>query len=96
MRVRASFHINAWVVLPDHMQCLASLPEGDADLPGRYHADIPDDWKVMYVFGGVTMYAALRAMREALARPELRLVTANAIFLAPVPPGPVLVPIRVQ
>src|SRR5438876_88896 len=67
----------------------------DADLPGRYHADIPDDWKVVHVFGGVTMYAALRAMREALARPEFRLVTANAIFVAPVPPGPVTIDVEV-
>src|SRR5438552_17200845 len=67
----------------------------DADLPGRYHADIPDDWKVMYVFGGVSMYAALRAMREALARPDLDLVTANAIFLAPVPPGPITIDVEV-
>jgi len=67
----------------------------DADVPGRYHADIPDDWKVVYIFGGVTMYAALRAMREALARPELRLVTANAIFIAPVPPGPVTIDVEV-
>jgi acyl-CoA thioesterase len=43
----------------------------------------------MYVFGGVSMYTALRAMQEALDRPELPLVTANAIFLAPVPAGPV-------
>src|SRR6476620_9296488 len=67
----------------------------DAEVPGRYHADIPDDWKVVYIFGGVTMYAALRAMREALARPELRLVTANAIFIAPVPPGPVTIDVEV-
>ena len=24
------FHINAWVVLPDHMHCVWTLPEGDA------------------------------------------------------------------
>src|SRR5258705_1417382 len=67
----------------------------DADVPGRFHADIPDDWKVVYIFGGVTMYAALRAMREALARPELRLVTANGIFIAPVPSGPVTIDVEV-
>jgi hypothetical protein len=46
----------------------------------------------VYVFGGVTMYTALRAMREALARPDLGLVTANAIFIAPVPPADDRVP----
>ena len=29
------FHIDAWVVLPDHMHCVWTLPEGDADLGGR-------------------------------------------------------------
>jgi acyl-CoA thioesterase len=67
----------------------------DAETAGRFHADIPDAWKVMYVFGGVSMYAALRAMQEELARPELPLVTANAIFLAPVVPGPISIDVDV-
>src|ERR1700712_3409985 len=29
------FHIDAWVVLPDHMHCLWTLPPGDADFPLR-------------------------------------------------------------
>ena len=37
-RARAPFHIDAWVVLPDHMHCLWTLPEGDADFPGRWWA----------------------------------------------------------
>jgi hypothetical protein len=37
-RARAPFNINAWVVLPDHMHCLWTLPEGDADFPGRWRA----------------------------------------------------------
>jgi putative transposase len=37
-RARAPFHIDAWVVLPDHMHCLWTLPEGDADFPGRWRA----------------------------------------------------------
>jgi acyl-CoA thioesterase len=67
----------------------------DPEIPGRLHGDIPDAWKVMYVFGGVSMYAALRAMEERLGRPELPLVTANAIFLAPVTPGPVTIDVDV-
>src|SRR6266576_1078290 len=63
--------------------------------PGRFHANLPDAWKVAYVFGGVSMYAALRAMQEALDRPDLDLVTANAIFLAPVPPGPITIDVDV-
>ena len=34
VRSRTPFHIDAWVVLPDHMHCLWTLPEGDADFPG--------------------------------------------------------------
>jgi len=62
---------------------------------GRFRAEIPDDWKVVFVFGGVSMYTALRAMQEALGRAELDLVTANAIFLAPVPPGPITIDVDV-
>lgn len=29
------FQIDAWVVLPDHMHCVWTLPQGDADLGGR-------------------------------------------------------------
>src|SRR5437868_2730853 len=67
----------------------------DAERPGRFHADLPDDWKVVYIFGGVSMYAALRAMEEYLGRDDLSLVTANAIFLAPVPPGPITIDVDV-
>jgi putative transposase len=38
-RARSPFHIDAWVVLPDHMHCIWwTLPEGDTDFPGRWHA----------------------------------------------------------
>jgi len=37
-RSRAPFHIDAWVVLPDHMHCVWTLPEGDSDFPGRWWA----------------------------------------------------------
>jgi acyl-CoA thioesterase len=67
----------------------------DPTLPDRYRADIPDAWKVVYIFGGVSMYTALRAMEQTLGRPDLPLVTANAIFLAPVAPGPVTVDVSV-
>jgi putative transposase len=38
VRARAPFHIDAWVVLPGHRLCLWTLPEGDADFPGRWRA----------------------------------------------------------
>jgi putative transposase len=38
VRARAPFHIDAWVVLPDHLHCLWILPEGAADFAGRWRA----------------------------------------------------------
>lgn len=35
-RARHPFHIDAWVVLPDHMHCLWTLPPGDADFARRW------------------------------------------------------------
>jgi putative transposase len=32
------FHVDAWVVLPDHMHCIWTLPEGDMDFPERWRA----------------------------------------------------------
>src|SRR6202022_2044163 len=37
-RARAPFRVDAWVVLPDHLHCLWTLPQGDADFPGRWRA----------------------------------------------------------
>jgi putative transposase len=36
--IRAPFPIAGWVVLPNHMHCLWTLPKGDADFPGRWRA----------------------------------------------------------
>ena len=38
VRVRTPFHIDAWVVLPNHMHCLWTLPEDDIDYAGRWRA----------------------------------------------------------
>jgi putative transposase len=32
----APFHIDAWVVLPEHLHCVWTLPEWDADYSGRW------------------------------------------------------------
>ena len=34
-RAKRPFGIDAWVVLPDHMHCVWTLPEGDADFSNR-------------------------------------------------------------
>ncbi len=36
VRQRRPFHIDAWVVLPDHLHCLWTLPDGDADFSTRW------------------------------------------------------------
>ena len=56
-------------------------PMGD----GRYSASIPDAWRVMYAFGGVSMAVAVRAIATELARDDLDLLSAHALFCAPVP-----------
>ena len=38
LRASAPFHIDAWVVLPEHMHCLWTLPEGDTDFSTRWQA----------------------------------------------------------
>ena len=38
VRAGAPFDIDAWVVLPDHMHCLWTLPQGDADFSSRWRA----------------------------------------------------------
>jgi len=40
VRARASFGVDAWAVLPDHLHCLWTLPDGDAIFPavGRCRA----------------------------------------------------------
>ncbi|MFT5082419.1 MAG: putative transposase [Lentisphaeria bacterium] len=36
VKVRRPFDIDAWVVLPDHMHAVWTLPEGDADYSSRW------------------------------------------------------------
>ena len=36
VKSRYPFEIVAWVVLPDHLHCIWTLPAGDADYPGRW------------------------------------------------------------
>ena len=36
VRRRLPFYVDAWVVLPEHMHCLWTLPEGDSDYPERW------------------------------------------------------------
>ncbi|KAF0099079.1 MAG: yafMH [bacterium] len=38
VRARRPFHIDAWVVLPDHMHVVWTLPDDDTDYSGRWKA----------------------------------------------------------
>ena len=35
-KIKRLFHIDAWVVLPDRMPCIWTLPENDADYSARW------------------------------------------------------------
>jgi putative transposase len=37
-RAERSFHIDGWVVLPDHLHCVLTLPAGDDDFSNRIKA----------------------------------------------------------
>jgi putative transposase len=37
VRMKHPFEIHGWVVLPDHLHCVMSLPEGDSDYRRRWH-----------------------------------------------------------
>jgi putative transposase len=36
VRDKHPFHINAWVVLPEHLHCILTLPPGDSDFSTRW------------------------------------------------------------
>ncbi len=36
-RKNGPFSIDAWVLLPDHLHCIWTLPEGDTDFPRRWN-----------------------------------------------------------
>ncbi|WP_412098762.1 REP-associated tyrosine transposase [Klebsiella variicola] len=38
VKSKKPFLINSWVVLPEHMHCIWTLPEGDTDYSGRWHS----------------------------------------------------------
>jgi len=67
----------------------------DPAQPGRFHAHISDDWTIVHVFGGVSMYITLRAMREALHRDDLLPLSCTAMFLAPIPAGPLTIDVDI-
>ncbi len=48
VKSKKTFLINAWVVLPEHMHCIWTLPEGDTDYSGRWRdikKCLPERWR---------------------------------------------------
>lgn len=56
---------------------------------GRYRAEIANDWRIFYAFGGMTLAVAARAATAAVDRPDLELLTVGAQYVRPVPIGPI-------
>ena len=63
--------------------------------PGWYTARLCDDWNFHTPSGGVLMSIALRAMQSELDDPELRPLSANTLFMSPVPAGPMEIRVEV-
>lgn len=69
-------------VVPGDFVRDTALVRGD---DGTYRGAIPEAWRVIYAFGGVSMAVAVRAIAAEVARPDLELLSAHAQFVAPVP-----------
>lgn len=63
--------------------------------PGWYTAELCNRWSFMTPSGGVLMTIALRAMQAELDDPELRPLSANTLFMSPVPDGPMEIRVEV-
>jgi REP-associated tyrosine transposase len=59
---RLPFAIDAWVVLPDHMHAVWTLPPGDADFPTR--------WRLIWAFFSRSLPATERRTAVHRARCE--------------------------
>lgn len=62
VRARAPFHIDAWVVLPEHLHCIWTLPPDDADYSGR--------WRAMKTLFSTAMPATERCSATRIRRGE--------------------------
>ncbi len=56
------FHIDAWVVLPDHLHCVWTLPEGDDDNSNR--------WRLIKQFFSKALPPTEQRSKVRLARGE--------------------------
>jgi acyl-CoA thioesterase len=63
--------------------------------PGCYTASLTESWSYAAPSGGVLMAMTLRAMQEELADPDLRLVSATAIFCSRILEGAMHIQVNV-
>jgi REP element-mobilizing transposase RayT len=75
VRLSRPFHVDAWVVLPEHMHCIWTLPDGDDDYSFRWKAikirfaKQMRNWNSMLVSQGVSNHQDGLAEGAALFRP---------------------------
>lgn len=67
----------------------------DPDVPGRYTVDLATSWNIFFVFGGMTMALALRAVERELGDAQLTPLTANALYVSAVTAGPIEIEVEV-
>jgi len=63
--------------------------------PGWFTADLCNDWNFLTPSGGVLMSIALRAMQTELDDSELCPLSANTLFMSPVPAGPMEIRVEI-
>jgi acyl-CoA thioesterase len=63
--------------------------------PGEYRGSIPDAWRMFHAFGGMTFAVTLRAIQAEIGAPEFQPISASALFVKPVPCGPVELSVRI-
>ncbi len=66
-----------------------------AKVPGLYAATLPNHWNYIHPSGGALTTVALRAMTDALARPDLVILSSTTVFATLVPPGDLAVRVDV-
>jgi acyl-CoA thioesterase len=67
----------------------------DPGRPGRFGIEVSPAWNVIYTFGGMSFGLALRAAQRAMARDDLDVISAHAVYCQPVSAGPVVIDTRV-
>lgn len=80
MRAHAPFRIDVWVVPPDHLHCLWTLPDDDADISGR--------WRVIKIAVSKSLRLGVDCRAETCKRTGKRWVGLLDLRLRPLLVGP--------